>query len=214
MKLHLARWILLAWLLAPPALAAELVVNLSEGRVNVRIAALQYPVTLPRELTSGLNNRILARLSLRAGGAVVEQRTAEITIRYDLWDQEFDVSIDVDGRVQRRRLADLAQLNAFLAALEIRGVFAVASLPQDRDVFIEAELLLNPIGREKLGMIRKWVAQNSTPQAGGESAGYGRSELFNHIFEQYADGSQLAATWRVQLSSKPFRPNSLPHERP
>ena len=214
MRHRLARWILLAWFLAPPTMAAELFVNLSEGQVNVRIDALQYPASLPRELTSGLTNRILARLSLRDGGAVVQRRTVEIAIRYDLWDQTFDVSTDVDGKVQRRRLADLAQLDALLAALEIRGVFAAASLGQDREMLIEAELLLNPIGREKLGMIRKWVAQNNMPQAGGESAVYGRSELFNRIFEQYADGSQIAATWRVTLSSKPFRPNILPHERP
>jgi hypothetical protein len=29
--------------------------------------------------------------------------------------------------------------------------------------------------------------------------------LFNRIFEQYADGEQLAATWRVALESRAFR---------
>ena len=206
------RLVFLLWVLSAPAVAAEVVVSLTDGRVNVRIDALQYPQTLPRELTSGLTNRILARVTLLDGTDVLQQRTAEIAVRYDLWDQTFAVIIGIEGAVQSRSFADLAQLSAFLAALELRGLFEYGTLAPDRELVVSAELLLNPIGREKLGMIRKWVAGNSTPQPGGDSATSGHSELFNRIFEQYADGSQLVATWRVVVASRAFRLNSLPHE--
>jgi hypothetical protein len=94
---------------------------------------------------------------------------------------------------------------AFLAALEIPRLFVATSLPKERDLVLRAELLLNPIGREKLRMLRKWVADNSTPEAGGEAASSANNALFNRIFEQYADGEQLAATWRVALESRAFR---------
>ena len=202
----------LLWLLPMPASAAELSVAVEQGQVNLRIIALQYPANLPGELTSGLTNRILVRMSLRDGATVLEQRTAEIAIRYDLWEQSFAVATHVDGKLQTRRFADIKQLDAFLAVLEIPGVFAAEPLP-DRELTVVAELLLNPIGREKLGMIRKWVAENSTPQAGGDAAASGHSELFNRIFEQYADGAQFATSWRVVLTSRALRMNTLPHER-
>jgi hypothetical protein len=207
------RFLVLAWWLSAPVTAAELFPSLDQDQVNLRIEALPFPATLHKELTSGLTNRILARISLLDGATVLQQRNVSIAIRYDLWDQTFAVSTDADGKVQARTLPDPGQLHAFLAALELTGIFTGAQMPPDRELRISAELLLNPIGREKLGMIRKWVAENSTPQAGGDAAAAGNSELFNRIFEQYADGSQFAATWRVVVSSRTFRLNSLPHER-
>jgi hypothetical protein len=37
--------------------------------------------------------------------------------------------------------------------------------------------------------------------------------VFNRIFEQYADGSELAAVWHVTLNSPPFRPAAPANER-
>jgi hypothetical protein len=54
-------------------------------------------------------------------------------------------------------------------------------------------------------MIRKWVAENSTPVNADQGIATSNT-VFNRIFEQYADGSDLAAVWRVELKSPPFRP--------
>jgi hypothetical protein len=58
-------------------------------------------------------------------------------------------------------------------------------------------------------MIRKWVAQNSTPVVGGDQGISLSNALFNRIFEQYAEGSDVAAAWRVELASAPFRLDRL-----
>jgi hypothetical protein len=210
----LRQLVLLASLFAAPAMAAEAIVTHAGGELDVRLVALQYPTNLASELTTGLTNRILARLSVRDGATILQRRTAAVAIRYDLWDQSFRVSLEIEGKTSTRQLPDLDALKEFLGALELPKAFPTASLPNERDLIVSAELLLNPIDREKLGMIRKWVAENSTPQAGGESATAGNSELFGRIFEQYADGSQFATTWRVTVSSRPFRLNAPTHERP
>jgi hypothetical protein len=61
-------------------------------------------------------------------------------------------------------------------------------------------------------MIRKWVAENSTPDVGADQGISTSNTIFNRIFEQYADGSDVAAEWRVDVTSPPFRPRSLTHE--
>jgi hypothetical protein len=174
---------------------------------GLELDALDYPSTLPRELQSGLTNRLFLRVSVLDGTAVLQQRTAEIAIRYDLWEQTFIVTLTLDRTPpESQKLATLADVTAYLAALRISRLFARTSLPH-RALVLRAELLLNPIGREKLRMIRKWVADNSTPEVGADRGPSSGNALFNRIFEQYADGSDMAAVWRVDLRSRPFNPD-------
>jgi hypothetical protein len=188
------RAVLLLVMLCAPAMAAEVTPLPGASDLGVRIEALQYPANLPKELTSGLTSRLFVRVSLLDGGTVLQQHAAELAIRYDLWDETFTVTSTLEGRtIGTRVLPDLGQTTAFLAVVELPHVFVTQPLPPNRDLVIRAELLLNPIDREKLGIIRKWVAQNSTPQVGTDSAGTASNAIFNRIFEQYADGSQLAA---------------------
>lgn len=207
------RCLLLAFVLCAPAFSAELAAKIEPGGLGIRIVGLTYPADLPKDLTSGLTSRLYARVSLMAsGGALLERRTVEIAVRYELWDETWLVTTLVDGRViETRVLRDLAQTQAFLAAPEIPRLFGNA--PSNRDLVLRAELLLNPIDREKLRMLRKWVADNSTPEAGGEAASSTSNALFNRIFEQYADGEQLAAKWHLSLDSRPFRVNARVDER-
>lgn len=192
------------------SLAAGLAPTLSNGELGLRISALSFPATLSRDLQSGLTNRLYVRVSLLEGTALVQQRSVEITIRYDLWDQNFAVTRAVENTAaESLKLANLAELQAYLAAISLPRLFALRSLPADHDLALRAEVLLNPIGREKLRMIRKWVAENSTPDLGAEQGISASNTVFNRIFEQYADGSDLAAAWRIELMSPSFRPGSL-----
>ena len=197
--------VLLFMLVGANAQAARVQPILTGAEWGLELDALEYPPTLPRELQSGLTNRLFLRATVLDGEAVVQQRTAEIAIRYDLWEQTFTVTRTVDRAApESQKLATLAEVTAYLAALRIPRLFAAHSLPH-RELVLRAELLLNPIGREKLRMIRKWVADNSTPEVGADRASSSGNALFNRIFEQYADGSDMAAAWRVDLRSPSFQ---------
>jgi hypothetical protein len=86
---------------------------------------------------------------------------------------------------------------------------------------VNADVLLNPIDRERMDRIRKWVAENSAhspvdPTRPDATAPVGASmsnALFNSIFEQYASGTSVAAAWHETVGSKPFTRESLEHER-
>ncbi len=192
--------------------AATLSVIQSDGDVGLRIDALAYPESLPRELESGLTNRLYLRVTALDGATQLQVSTVEIAIRYDLWEQAFIVNRTVNNApTQALRLAGTIEMNAFLQSLNVPGVFANRTLPPNSQLTLRAELLLNPIGKEKLRMIRKWVAENSAPNV---DQGISTSNtVFNRIFEQYADGSDLAAVWRVELVSPPFRLAPQANER-
>jgi hypothetical protein len=197
---------LLLWLMCAIAKAASLSPTDTGGELGVRIDGLAYPPTLARELESGLTNRIYLRVTVLDGPAKLQVSAAEIAIRYDLWEQNFIVTLTVDrAPAETRKLANAAEMHAYLASLQVPRMFVGRLLPANRELTLRAELLLNPIGREKLRMIRKWVAENSAP-VNAEQGISTSNTVFNRIFEQYADGSDLAAAWRVELSSSSFRP--------
>jgi hypothetical protein len=187
--------------------AATLSSTQSGGDIGMRIDALVYPESLPRELQSGLTNRLYLRVTALDGQTKLRVSIVEIAIRYDLWEESFTVTQTVDDTAaQTLTLPGATAMRAWLASLRIARIFAVQSLPANRDLTLQAELLLNPIGREKLSMIRKWVAVNSAPVAADQGISTANT-VFNRIFEQYADGSDLAAVWRIELTSPPFRPS-------
>jgi len=104
------------------------------------------------------------------------------------------------------------QIETFLANLELPELFATSEVPKDRTATLRVEMLLNPIERERLEAIKKWVIENNTSIPADTSGfsdkrvGNSRSnEVFNKIFEQYAQGADAAASWKESLSSKPFK---------
>jgi hypothetical protein len=183
------------------------------GKLGARVESISFPPSLPKELTSGLTNRILARVSVLDARAVVEQRSVEIAVRYDLWDETFSIESTMNGAVvESRRLARVEDVDALLRALPLPKLFDTGTLPRERELVLRVEVLLNPISREKMRTIRRWVAQNSAIEI-GESEGIPISNaIFNRIFDQYSEASDLAAVWRVQASSAAFRLGSPANE--
>jgi hypothetical protein len=190
--------------------AADVEVIRRDGKLGVRVLAVAYPANLSKDLVSGLTNRLYARVSLLESGKVLDQRAVEIALRYDLWDEKFSLVSTMNEKViESRYLANLAETESMLAALSLPGLFDISRLGDKRDYLLRVELLLNPIDREKMRTIRKWVSQNTSPSIAGDQIAASNA-VFNRIFEQYAD-SDLAAAWRVALDET-FRVESVTHE--
>lgn len=191
----------------------ELTPVVRENSIGLRIRATAWPATLTKDLLSGLTNTLLIHVALCLDAKPLHEKTAVITIQYDLWEETFAVTEAVDGVVVSTRTAgSTRQIEALLADLEIPNLFSTSAIPRERMLTLRAEMLLNPIDRERLEAIKKWVIQNDTSIPADTSGfndkhvGNSRSnEVFNKIFEQYAWGVDAAASWKESLSSKPFK---------
>jgi hypothetical protein len=84
---------------------------------------------------------------------------------------------------------------------------------------LTGEALLNPIEREKLALLRKWVSENTadtaplnpvSPDPTGATPTTAQASnsdsLLDRIFDQYARGDDIAASWKVTLQSPAFKP--------
>lgn len=206
--------LVLLLMIAPTyAMSAEMTPYVKDQRLGVVIKAIGLPETFPKDLVSGLTNKLLIRVSLMSQSKVVDQATADISMKYDLWDESFAVTTTVNGAViDKRTRKTSVEVKALLADIHLPGLFARAQVPATDRVVMRAEILVNPIERERLAAIRRWVTQNSTytpsdTDGFGSQKGLGGSgsnALFNRIFEQYSQGMDLAAAWKETVSSQPF----------
>jgi hypothetical protein len=196
--------------------AAELRPFLHEGELGAVLVGIDFPANLENDLGSGLTTRILIRFTLEQPGRPLKHRAAEITIRYDLWDENFAIVTRVDGTaIERGVRKGMRDVRAFLGQIRLPGLFYTAGIAGSDKLTMRLDMLLNPVDRERLETIRKWVAENSKREpldpAGvlGASDGSLANALFNKIFEQYARGSEVAAIWQRTVSSMPFTLESL-----
>jgi len=207
-------------LAAAGARAAEVVPFIENSMLGARVRDLDFPRTFPKDLTSGLTSHVLVRVTLRSPGHPDLQRVVELAVKYDLWEETFRFTLSVDGRV----LVSETQVGRDTALARLRdarlpSLFPEGSLTPGVTYSLHADVLLNPIDAERMEKIRKWVAENSAYTPGqsdvpGTGTTTASNEIFNRIFEQFAAGSRTAAIWRETVVSSPFKPESVPHERP
>ena len=201
--------------------AAEVSAFRHGDHLGVLIAGTHYPATLHKDLSSGLTNTLLIRTVLVADAQVLRQRTAQLAIKYDLWEETFTVTTRLDGAtVNTKVYAGIEDVLAALAQLKLPNLFDTTELAAVRQLVIQTDILLNPLDRERMEKIRKWVAENSA-RAPPDPSGVGNrvdpvgasNGVFNKIFEQYAAGASVAAIWTESAASEPLRLQDVPDAR-
>ena len=212
-------WLALLSLLgANDVRAAQLTPLLQQGELGVDLKGASLPPTIRKDLVSGLTNRIVIRVTLVRSGQPVAQRLVGFAIKYDLWEETFGVQVEVDDMpVSASTGQSLDEVITMLSDLNLPHLFAADASTPDKSIVLTAEILFDPIEKERMEEIRKWVAENNRsgpPEASSLSAGLPAprstsARLFNRIFEQYAAGAPVAATWKQTVTSKPFKLEEL-----
>jgi len=145
------------------ATAGELAPFREGAHLGVQVRNLQLPGSLRKDLRSGLTNRLLMRVELLVESRVAEARMVELTVKYDLWDENFHLTLDAgQGAITNRVLGSEGEVIAALNDLRLPELFELAGLSRAQEHMLKGEALLNPIEKERLASIRKWVAENST----------------------------------------------------
>jgi hypothetical protein len=217
--------LLLLLVLAPiGARSAQLNPFLQEHRLGVLVTHVRLPPTLRKDLASGLTNKILIRVALSQDAKPLTQKLVGIAVRYDLWEETFSMDTRVDDvMVDSKTYRQIEDVVSALGNLKLPGLFTPGLTAQRAELALTAELLFNPVEKERMDEIRRWVAENSgsalpdpTTVRPGLSAPAPASDsraLFNKIFQQYAAGASIAAAWKDAGSSKPFKVEELRDEQ-
>jgi hypothetical protein len=218
----------LSILLLNPTLGAELTASRENGSITAVLRGLAFPPTLPKDLKSGLTTHLLVRLTLLENGRAEEQRDIDVAVRYDLWDENFPLTETAGRTVLRSQVfATLDQVTRFLENVTLPQALSAARILPGRTYTLSAQVLLNPIERERMERLKQWVAENgaserpatpvsSAPLGSGPSAPPAVAppeSLFDRIFQQYASGLEASSAWRQTLVSAPFTLEGLSRDR-
>ena len=212
----------------PHAVAARLTPWIASTGLGVAITQTALPRTLRSDLSSGLTNRIVLQIVLLKDTARVRQRTAEITVKYDLWDETYRMTVTLEGTVVRgRTYTRVDEVVGALSSLRLPGLFAAGDLPDSGRLQLAVKIVFDPIEKARLEEQRQWVQENTAPPLPAAPSvseiGPGaqasapipqQHSLFDRIFEQYAAGATVAGTWQDSGSSLEFELQSLRREPP
>lgn len=193
-------------LLGARAQAADIAPVIRDRHIGARARGLDLPNSLRKDLRSGLTNRLMLRITLLEGGQTLANANVEIALKYDLWDERFRSQLTVNGTpLSAPELRTVEDAWNWLADLNLMPLFDRPA--KAGAMTMRAEVLLNPIERERMDQIREWVKENSryVPLEGAPTAASDSSNsIFNRIFERYAADPNTAAQWREEVKSAPF----------
>lgn len=183
--------------------AMTLNLDLSDNRIQVSLTEINYPESLAQELKSGLSTNILIQIELRDNNIVFQKQDIHLSAKYDLWDENFVVQVtSANANVDSFVLPTLGLVLEQLYTITLPTIILPADLARE-SLSISVKLLLNPIDRERIKLLRKFVADNSVPGA-VESAADNSEEnqsLFRLIFEQYTNGIDVGAIWQTSATA-------------
>jgi hypothetical protein len=218
-RTNLRRRLFLLLLFTPlHAFGAQLTPLLQDGRIGVLLQDVSLPPTFRKDLVSGLTNRVVIRLALLEEGRTGPQRLVGIAVKYDLWEETFDVKLTLDDvPLNSNTYRTMNDVVMMLTNLSVPRLFAADSLGGGQKLGLTAEILFDPIEKARMEEIREWVAENDQPlppdptslSAGLPAQPSTSARVFNRIFEQYATGATVAAAWKETVSAAPFRLEEL-----
>jgi hypothetical protein len=201
---------------------AQLTPVLRAERLGILVENVTLPKTFRNDLRSGLTSRILLQVELRDARTSLAHRVIDISLKYDLWDETFGMQLTVDSvLLTARTYSRLDDVIAAFSSLSVPDLFSTAGIERATDLVITVHVLFDPLEKERMQEIRKWVTENSRRpiQDAANSGGVvmpppdtGSRTLFDRIFEQYSKGASVAAAFTDSAVSMPFRLEGLRNE--
>jgi len=199
-----------AVLIASTSLAAQIQPLIQNQQLGIALSDIDWPASLRKDFISGFENRILIRATVMTGEKPIATRDLVIVEKYDLWDELLRIRVTLAAQPysdKTHKSVDEAIME--LRNLSAQNVFPFTLFTSGQKLILRADIFVNPIERERIERVTRWVAENSVPRVAGIAANGAPltakpNSLFNSIYEQYVHGAEIAAPWKAILESKPF----------
>lgn len=126
--------------------------------------------------------------------AAVEIRT----VVYDLWDEQYVIRVEGQGGKRTRKVKYRAEALKILTALDDFAIAKLADIPIDNIFYLGITVQLNPVSKETLAEVRRWISQ-------GTGGGLDRGGVFFGSFVSVFVNPKIAEADRVlRIRSQPF----------
>ena len=197
---YLASKLILCTLLVSNVYAFEITLEESEGAKAIRLFDINYPTEFAEDLNSGLKTVILIQANVYVTDNAEKPVSVEssINVQFDLWDEVF---IFEQSNNSNKTVIKITEKDILLEMLRVIEV----SLPE-AEIYTEARIFrltvviyINPISRERIELIRNFIAENTVPGELVRESSSDKTEvkasLFNMIFNEYIKENETSSIW-------------------
>ena len=155
-----------------------------------------FDIAAYNALASGFTSTVVIRIWIypRDGADPVAFVLYERKVLYNLWDEVYELKLD--GKiVKEKRQADALK---HLTSIEDLPVARLASLPIGQEFLLAMQAELNPVSKETLAEVRRWLSQ-------GTGGGLDRGGAFFGSFVSVFVNPKIPEADRVlRVRSQPF----------
>lgn len=156
-------------------------------------------------LATGIPSTVVIRIQItpRDSNDPVVELLIERSAAYDVWDEIYNLRLEEPGKKVDYRVKFRADALKWMTALDDLPVAPLSALPANKVFVLRLVVELNPVSRETLAEVRRWLSQ-------GTSGGLDRGGTFFGSFVSVFYNPKIAEADRVlRIYSQPFyRPQS------
>lgn len=174
-----------------------------ERGTNLTIAANPTPLAKLFDsaaydaLDSGFTSTVVIRIWIYPKGSTdpVSFVLLQRQVVYNLWDEVFELRIDGKAPIKEKRQSEALKR---LTTLDDLPVARLASLPHEQIFLLAMQVELNPVSKETLAEVRRWLSQ-------GTGGGLDRGGAFFGSFVSVFVNPKIPEADRVlRIRSQPF----------
>jgi hypothetical protein len=151
-------------------------------------------------LSTGIPSTVVIRIQIapQDSDAPVAEQLIQRSVVYDVWDEIYTLRLDQPGGRKKLKVKYRAEALKWLTAIEDLPVARLAVLPVGQVFVLKMVVELNPVSKETLAEVRRWLSQ-------GNGGGLDRGGTFFGSFVSVFYNPKIADADRVlRIRSQPF----------
>jgi hypothetical protein len=151
-------------------------------------------------LSTGISSTVVIRIQItpRESDTPVAEQLIRRSVVYDVWDEIYTVELDQPGGTKKVKVKYRAEALKWLTAIDDLPVARLSVLPLEQVFVLKMVVELNPVSKETLAEVRRWLSQ-------GNGGGLDRGGAFFGSFVSVFYNPKIADADRVlRIRSQPF----------
>lgn len=151
-------------------------------------------------LSTGIPSTVVIRIQVapQDSDTPVAEQLIQRSVVYDVWDEIYTLRLDQPGGRKTIKVKYRAEALKWLTTIEDLPIAHLAVLPVNQNFVLKMVVELNPVSKETLAEVRRWLSQ-------GQGGGLDRGGAFFGSFVSVFYNPKIADADRVlRIRSQPF----------
>ncbi len=186
--------------------ASSLIPFRSGASLGANLKITELPKELfKKNLKNGFTTTLLYKVSIQNPKGPLPANQQVFTVYYDLWNEEFYANFPLAPGKKPAVLRTPEEVMARMEEVVFLPLTPLVELDPQAPIQIKAQVYLDPIQKDRLAAVGKWISENSLSIERTSSP----NSVFSALVNQYLNEGLASLSWKTEISSKPFRVSDL-----